>query len=84
MSRETFLIQCPLCSLLPTEVTSQRTAANCSVEATGVQGGACMPSDCSDTAHGAEEVALWIEGLAAQASVPKFRSPAPILKVGCV
>lgn len=43
-----------------------------------------MPSDCSDTVHGAEEVALWIEGLAAQASVPKFRSPAPILEVGCV
>lgn len=34
-----------------------------------------MPADCSDTAHGAEVMALWIEGL---------RSPAPILEVGCV
>lgn len=84
MSRETFLRRCPLSSLMPTEVTSQRTAASCRVQATGVRGGACTPSDCSDTAHGAEGMALWIEGLAVQASVPEFRSPASILKVGCV
>lgn len=43
-----------------------------------------MPSDCSDRAHEAEEMALWIEGHGTQASVPEFRSPTPILKVGCV